>query len=255
LKIDRHKYVRQGFHGFRELTSAERRDTYNQQVSSFTESNYVNIDTLFLLIDAILFSNLVDMKDADGDVITKSYEQIFKDVRMCVDLCHRDGVIKNAVMKDPAKHIIYDDRIVPMLQRLRLAGKKVKRLFTLTTIIFPLFTPFMIVYDALIKGPIYTRRNLLNAEDNLLFLFYVFLYPNRCSCSLIRCGTTLQLLWTILCTQGKILLLIVIFAISMLTTAACNNFIRNTMIPIVIFVTRETTTRLLQHTAPLFAPL
>jgi hypothetical protein len=97
-------------------------------VASFTESNYVNIDTLFLLIDAILFANLVHLKNTHtqtGSAIDKSYEQIYKDVRTCVDMCHRDGVIKDAVIKNPSKYIIYDDRLVPMLQRLRAGGKKV----------------------------------------------------------------------------------------------------------------------------------
>jgi 5'-nucleotidase len=48
-----------------------------------------------------------------------------RDIRMCVDLCHRDGVIKDIVMKDPASFIIYDENIVPLLKKLRRAGKKV----------------------------------------------------------------------------------------------------------------------------------
>lgn len=33
----------------------------------------------------------------------QSYEKLFRDVRECVDLCHRDGVIKDRVEEDPAR--------------------------------------------------------------------------------------------------------------------------------------------------------
>jgi 5' nucleotidase family len=125
IKVDRHKYVRKVCHGKQELNSAEKKAVYGSHVLSFTESNYVNIDTLFLLIDALLFTSLVDLADKNPGLINKSYEDIYKDVRASVDLCHRDGVIKDAVIKDPAKHIIYDTGMVPMLQQLKQAGKKV----------------------------------------------------------------------------------------------------------------------------------
>ena len=85
----------------------------------------MNIDTLFLLIDALLFTSLVDLKDRNVGLITKSYEEIYKDVRASVDMCHKDGVIKDAVIQDPATHIIYDPGMVPMLRGLKQAGKKV----------------------------------------------------------------------------------------------------------------------------------
>ena len=128
--MDRHKYVRKVCHGKQELNSAEKKAVYGSHVLSFTESNYVNIDTLFLLIDALLFTSLVDLADNNPGLINKSYEEMYKDVRASVDLCHRDGVIKDAVIKDPAKHIIYDTGMVPMLRRLKQAGKKVLGYFS-----------------------------------------------------------------------------------------------------------------------------
>jgi len=125
LKVDRHKYVRKAYHGLTEVSRQERKDCYMHNVATYTESNYVNIDTLFLLIDALLFANLVDLKDRSPSLIDKSYEQLYRDVRHAVDMCHRDGAIKDAVMKDPSRHIIHDEGIVPMLLRLRAAGKKV----------------------------------------------------------------------------------------------------------------------------------
>ena len=127
IKIDRHKYVRKAFHGSKELTREERKNTYHSsfgQSVQFSESNFVNIDTIFLVIDAMLFSHLVDLKDHNPSIV-QSYEQLYIDVRKCIDLCHRDGAIKDAVMANPGNYIKYDPAIVPMLQRFKRAGKKV----------------------------------------------------------------------------------------------------------------------------------
>jgi len=127
LKIDRHKYVRTVYHGLEEVGRDERKDIYNsaKEVVTFTGSNFVNIDTIFLLIDALLFMYLVDLRDSSPILRDKSYEQLYKDVRHSVDLCHIDGVIKDSVMNDPAKYIVYDEGLVPALKQLRHAGKKV----------------------------------------------------------------------------------------------------------------------------------
>ena len=124
------RYARKVIHGLTEMSSEERKQTYTQsfsQAPTYSSSNFVNIDTLFLLVDALLFAYLVDMCDNNRDnpfFADKTYESLYKDVRHCVDLCHRDGAIKDAVMRDPSKYIIYDDQLVPMLQRYRASGKK-----------------------------------------------------------------------------------------------------------------------------------
>lgn len=147
LKIDRHRYVRKAFHGLSEMTREERHAKYLSTVQSYTESNYVNIDTMFLIVDAALFAHIVDMKDDNPDKYNnKSYAQIYADIRKAVDVCHIDGVIKDTVQGDPARYIIHDPDTVPMLQRLKNAGKKV---FLLTNSMFEYTDKVM---DFLIHG-------------------------------------------------------------------------------------------------------
>lgn len=131
IKLDRHKYPRKVFHGKRELSSEERKHCkYSQHAYTFTEPEFVMIDTLFLLVDAVLYSNIVNYKDnCPGNLSHKSYADIYNDIRRSVDMCHRDGVIKDTVMKDPSQYIIQDPALVPMLKRYRNEGKK---LFLLT---------------------------------------------------------------------------------------------------------------------------
>ncbi|CAM9758191.1 unnamed protein product [Phaeothamnion confervicola] len=128
IKMDRHKYVRVAYHGFDRMSSDDRKAVYQtsfDKMPTFTGPSFVNMDTLFSLVDAVLFAHLVTLKDKNPDLLPQvpsSYESIFKDVRACVDLCHRDGVIKDKVAEDPARYIMSDPELVPMLQRFRAEG-------------------------------------------------------------------------------------------------------------------------------------
>ena len=85
------------------------------------------MDTLFQFVDAHLFASLVDLKDkGEHEVLDfKTYAEIYRQVRECVDLCHRDGVIKDEVARNPQKYIVWDQGLIPMLQRYRESGVKV----------------------------------------------------------------------------------------------------------------------------------
>lgn len=72
--MDRHKYVKVAYHGFRELTRDDRQAMYGNTLSreSYDEPDYALIDTLFSLAEAYLFMQLVDFKDAFPDKIPSS---------------------------------------------------------------------------------------------------------------------------------------------------------------------------------------
>jgi 5'-nucleotidase len=134
LKIDRHKYVRVAYHGFGEISSTTRKILYSKnfnKVMSFSEKSFVNMDTLFQFVDAHLFALLVELKDkGEYEFLDfKTYEEIYRHIRESVDLCHRDGVIKDEVAINPEKYIVLDKGLIPMLKRYRDAGVK---LFLLT---------------------------------------------------------------------------------------------------------------------------
>lgn len=100
--------------------------TFNK-VLSFSEKHFVNMDTLFQFVDAQLFASLIELKDkGDHEFLDfKTYEEIYANVRECVDLCHRDGVIKDEVARNPEKYIIIDNGLIPMLKRYKEGGIKV----------------------------------------------------------------------------------------------------------------------------------
>ena len=85
----------------------------------------------FQFVDAHLFALLIELKDqGEYDILDfKTYEELYKDIRACVDLCHRDGVIKDEVARNPDRYIQLDKGLIPMLQQFRADGVK---LFLLT---------------------------------------------------------------------------------------------------------------------------
>lgn len=127
LKMDRHKYVKVAYHGFKELSKEEKVGTYGNTLirDSFDEPDYALIDTLFSLAEAYLFAQLVDFRDNNpGKVPAGSdYSRMYKDVRAAVDLCHRDGTLKQMVAIDPKRYINEDTAIVPMLKMLKDSGR------------------------------------------------------------------------------------------------------------------------------------
>lgn len=127
LKMDRHKYVKVAYHGFREMSRDDRMATYCNTLSqeSYDEPDYALIDTLFSLAEAYLFAQLVEFKDSYPDRFPASsdYARIYRDVRAAVDLCHRDGTLKRAVAQNPSMYIHSNQELIPMLKMLRISGR------------------------------------------------------------------------------------------------------------------------------------
>ncbi|PNY04171.1 cytosolic purine 5'-nucleotidase-like protein [Trifolium pratense] len=107
LKMDCHKYVKVAYHGFKELSKEDKFVTYGNTLvcDPFDGPDYALIDTLFSLAEAYLFAQLVDFKDRNPGKLPMSidYACLYKDVRHAVDLCHRDGTLKQQVAKDPGR--------------------------------------------------------------------------------------------------------------------------------------------------------
>jgi 5'-nucleotidase len=127
LKTDRYRYVKKGFHGSRELTSEERRQTYQQKPVRPDPRRFHSIDSLFALSEVTVFSAVVD--ELERPFAQVDYTQLFDDVRACIDEAHRDGSIKEIVMADIPRYIEHDADLGATLHMLRSAGK---RLFLLT---------------------------------------------------------------------------------------------------------------------------
>ena len=83
-----------------------------------------------------------------------TYKSLYADVRRAIDICHRDGSLKQAVAADPARYIHADPSIVPLLRMLRRSGKKV---FLLTN---SLFDYSSVVMNFIVSNRVGQERNL-----------------------------------------------------------------------------------------------
>lgn len=127
LKVDGHKYVKTAYHGHTKLSKEERRKLYNQE--SYIAENFISVDTLFALSEVQLFIEIVSFMDKYPEKITKSYKEVYEDLRKFIDSAHRDGSIKNKVLADLDKYIIKDKYLASTLVKLLDDGKT---LFLLT---------------------------------------------------------------------------------------------------------------------------
>lgn len=124
LKIDRYKQVCRVFHGTQPL---DRRVYHNDKVNQ-SERRFESLDTLFSLPEAYLYAKLVDMCD-DDLVKERTYEDLYIDVRECIDMTHRDGSLKSIIKKDLARYIYKDPHLALTIAKFVKQGK---RLFVLT---------------------------------------------------------------------------------------------------------------------------
>lgn len=76
VQMDRHKYVKVAYHGFKELSKEDKVGIYGNTLlrDSFDEPDYALIDTLFSLAEAYLFAQLVDFKDNNPGKVPKGVE-------------------------------------------------------------------------------------------------------------------------------------------------------------------------------------
>lgn len=121
LKVDGHKYVKKAYHGYRELTKEERYELYNKR--SFRAQDFLSLDSFFALSEVQLFVEIVDFMNQNPNQIQKTFLEVYQDLRWFIDLCHRDGSIKNEVLKDPGTYIVRDKHLPTTLLRLRDAEK------------------------------------------------------------------------------------------------------------------------------------
>jgi HAD superfamily 5'-nucleotidase-like hydrolase len=128
FKPDRYGTPGRVRHGAVSLSSREVAALYSRERMRLGDPRYAWIDTLFALPEAVIYVSLVDFFDGfTGD--RPPYPQLWRDIRECIDLAHRDGSIKALVSADLPQYIERDPALAEALHRFRSSGK---RLFLLT---------------------------------------------------------------------------------------------------------------------------
>ena len=127
LKMDKFRYVSLAYHGFKPLDSATRAELYNTNHISFSDARYRSVDTLFEILEAYLYAALINHLEDLGQAV--DFSELYTHLRGAIDLCHRDGSLKQEIIANPERFIKDDPLLVPVLHMFREAGI---RLFILT---------------------------------------------------------------------------------------------------------------------------
>jgi HAD superfamily 5'-nucleotidase-like hydrolase len=125
LKLNRYTAIRASYHGLKQIDFKLHQKLYKSTYIDLSASQYLAIDTFFSLSLAVLFSQIVDLKDNDSQNKYPDYARIADDVLDAVDEAHRDGSLKNEVRENLEKYIIKDESVVRGLEKFKRHGKKI----------------------------------------------------------------------------------------------------------------------------------
>lgn len=124
LKLSRFGAIRQSYHGTQPIHFAEQKKFYRSTYVDLGDPNYMAIDTAFSIAFCVLYSQLVDLKDAIPDQLP-NYQIIAQDVQYCVDKVHSDGSLKGIISKNLDAYVIKDNSVVEGLKHYIKHGKKI----------------------------------------------------------------------------------------------------------------------------------
>jgi HAD superfamily 5'-nucleotidase-like hydrolase len=125
LKLNRYTAIRASYHGMRPLDFKTHQKLYKSTYIDLSNPDYMAIDTSFSISLAVLFAQLVDLKDSDAKTTLPDYTQIADDVLDALDEAHRDGSLKEVVKNNLDQFIIKDEKLVRMMEKFRKHGKRI----------------------------------------------------------------------------------------------------------------------------------
>lgn len=125
LKVSLYNKIKNAYHGTKVLSYKEQQKIYRGASIDLRDPSYSSIDTTFSIAFAILFSQLVDLKDARPDLDLPPYTELANDVLYAVDVAHMDGSLKDEVKNNLDKYIIKDPLVVEVLERFKKYDKKI----------------------------------------------------------------------------------------------------------------------------------
>jgi len=92
------------------LSREARTALYRQERIRLSSPRYAWIDTLFALPEAVMYLKLVEFLEqpsvAKGTALDP--EQLWRDVRECIDEAHRDDSLKSVIKADLARFVAVD---------------------------------------------------------------------------------------------------------------------------------------------------
>ena len=125
LKLNRYTAIRTSYHGLKHIDFKSHQKIYKSTYIDLSTGEYLAIDTFFSLSLAVLFAQIVELKDLDTQNQYPDYFKIADDVLDALDEAHRDGTLKTEVRNNLDRYIIKDPSVVAGLEKYKKHGKKI----------------------------------------------------------------------------------------------------------------------------------
>jgi len=123
-KATRFGYVVRAQHGSTPLTFDEQRSAYAETVIDLSEDRFDFMNTMFELSRAALFTQCVDLLDADHLPGVRSYYELYRQIDAALGRAHVEGELKAEILADPERFVEPDPEIVQTLLDQRMAGRQ-----------------------------------------------------------------------------------------------------------------------------------
>ncbi len=124
VKADRFGFVKAASHGTHLLPFAAQRDLYRHEVVDLRDRRWQFMNTLFSLSEGCLFSQLVDLLDADEIPGALGYADLYHLVRKEMDAAHLEGQLKAEIIANPERFVDLDPELPLALDDQRKSGKR-----------------------------------------------------------------------------------------------------------------------------------
>ncbi len=124
LKVSRHGAICGTLHGTEKISFHQQQRDYQGTYVDLGSDDFSSIDTSFSISVAILFGQLVDLKDKNLGAYP-DYSVVLKDIVEVMDMSHRDDSLKSIVRKNLGDYIIQEPAVAEGLERYKKHGKKI----------------------------------------------------------------------------------------------------------------------------------
>ncbi|MEM7646074.1 MAG: 5'-nucleotidase domain-containing protein, partial [Pseudomonadota bacterium] len=128
LKVSRHGAIRGSRHGTMDISFHQQQRDYHGTYVDLSSPDFSSIDTAFSISVAILYGQLIDLKDR-RPLDYPEYSKLLSDIVEVMDMSHRDDSLKSVVRDEMDKYIIQEPAVAEGLEKYKRHGKK---LFILT---------------------------------------------------------------------------------------------------------------------------
>ena len=125
VKPNRFGYVKRAFHGTKPIDFDSMREVYSRTTVDIRENRWLLLTTLFDIPVACMYSQLVDKLDRNEFPEVIGYADLAERIIGNLDAAYAEGMLKDEILKDPARYVVEDTEIPLTLLDQKHAGKKI----------------------------------------------------------------------------------------------------------------------------------